>query len=76
MTTKKKLISYNTIKNPLVAQFFDELDNTNLASHYVREAIEFYQQHKNNGTLDNARNTSESITSGTESVADGNTSSQ
>ncbi|WP_186673510.1 hypothetical protein [Sporosarcina sp. BP05] len=51
MTTKKKLISYNTIKHPLVAQFFDELEDTNLASHYVRQAIEFYQQHKNEGTL-------------------------
>ena len=48
MTNKKKLISYNTIKHPLVAQFFDELEDTYMASHYVREAIEFYQQHKNN----------------------------
>lgn len=51
MTTKKKLLSYNTIKHPLVAQFFDELEDTNLASHYVRQAIEFYQEHKNDGTL-------------------------
>ena len=51
MTTKKKLLSYNTIKHPLVAQFFDELEDTNLASHYVRKAIEFYQQHENTQQL-------------------------
>lgn len=51
MSTKKKLLSYNTIKHPLVAQFFDQFEDTHLASHYTREAIAFYQQHKNNGTL-------------------------
>lgn len=61
MTTKKKLLSYNTIKHPLVAQFFDELEDTNLASHYVRQAIEFYQLHKNNETLQTISSASEGV---------------
>lgn len=42
----KKLISYNSEKHPEVARFFEELEDTNLTSHYVREAIKFYQQYK------------------------------
>lgn len=50
MSTEKKLISFNTEKHPEVARFFSELEDTNLASHYVREAIKFYQQYKNQVT--------------------------
>ena len=46
MATIKKLISYNPTKHPEVAKFFDDLEETNLSSHYVREAIKFYMQHK------------------------------
>lgn len=50
MSTHKKLISYNTEKHPEVARFFKELQETNLTSHYVREAIKFYEQYKNKVT--------------------------
>ena len=47
MATEKKLISYNTEKHPEVSDFFEELEDTNLTSHYVREAIKFYKKYKN-----------------------------
>lgn len=50
MSTLKKLISFNTVKHPEVANFFSELEDTNLTSHYVREAIKFYEQYKNQVT--------------------------
>ena len=50
MSTLKKLISFNTVKHPEVAHFFSELEDTNLTSHYVREAIKFYEQYKNQVT--------------------------
>lgn len=46
MATIKKLISYNPTKHPEVAKFFDDFKETNLSSHYVREAIKFYMLHK------------------------------
>lgn len=45
MTQKKKLLSYNTEKHPLVAKFFDEI-GSGLQSHYIREAIEFYIKYR------------------------------
>lgn len=45
MSLKKKLLTYNSIKNPIVDDFFNSLDK-GMQSHYMREAIEFYMQHK------------------------------
>lgn len=47
----KKLISYNSEKHPEVARFFERFEDTNLTSHYVREAIVFYEQHKSRVTV-------------------------
>ncbi len=45
MTQKKKLLTYNTEKSPLVDEFFTGIES-GMQSHYMREAIEFYMKYK------------------------------
>lgn len=53
--TKKKLLSYNTIKHPEVTAFFDSLED-GVHSYYMREAIKLYMQHMNNGSVNPFKN--------------------
>lgn len=61
MKQKKKLISYNSEKSPIVNQFFESIDK-GMQSHYMRKAIEFYVKY-NKEIIKTIKEDNKSITS-------------